>query len=328
MRIRIVRGGLIALPLLAGIAVSASSAIAAPLRHSHGGIGIRLVAMAASNDPLARSYIVGRLAPGTTINRRIEISNTTLSAADVAVYPAAADLRNGNFVFAGGRRRNELTSWTSLSRRELTLPPNTRAFVMVTTKVPKLASSSERYAVVWAEVSSAPTSAADGVKLVNRVGVRMYLSIGPGGEPASNFIVGSLSAKRSATGVPLVVASVYNNGGRTLDINGTLTLSNGPGGLRAGPFAVALATTLAPGHSEPATVRLDRRVPQGPWLAQLRLTSGFIERSAVATIMFPPPAGTPKPSNAGPMLLAGSALLALLAVGALALLRTRRRSPV
>jgi hypothetical protein len=325
MRLRIARGCLIALPLLAGIIVSASSALAAPLRHSLGGIGIRLVDVSPNSpsDPLGRSYIVDLLAPGTTIRRRIEISNTTRATVDVAVYPAAADLRDGSFGVASGHSRNELSSWTSVTRHVLSLPPGTRASETVTINVPKLASSGERYAVVWAEVSAA-TSAARGVELVNRVGVRIYLSVGPGGAPRANFAIGSLSAERSATGVPLVLASVYNTGRRTLDLDGTLTLSNGPGGLRAGPFAVTLGTTLAPGNSERATVALDKRVPRGPWRAQLRLTSGFIERSAVATITFPRAAGITNPSRSSHLTLLVSALLALLAVGALALLSARR----
>jgi len=325
MQMQIVRGGLIVLAVLAGIDISATSALAAPLRHSLGGIGVRLVNLPANsrNDPLARSYIVERPAPGTTIRRRIEISNTTGSTADVAIYPAAAGLRKGNFGFASGHTRNELSSWTSVTPNVLSLPPNTSAFETVTIKVPKLASAGERYAVVWAEVS-APTSAARGVKLVNRVGVRLYLSIGPGGAPPANFAIASLSAERSATRAPLVLASVYNTGRRTLDISGTLRLSNGPGGLRAGPFAVKLGTTLAPGNSEPATVVLDKRLPRGPWRAQLRLTSGFIERSAVATIIFPRAAAVPKPSGSRNLILVGSGLLALLAVGALALARSKR----
>lgn len=325
MRRHIARGGLIVLLLLPGIVASASSAWATPLRHSLGGIGVRLVEVSASsrNDPLARSYIVDRVPPGTTIRRRIEISNTTGLTADVAIYPAAAGVRKGNFGFASGHTRNELSSWTSVTRNALSLPPNTSALETVTIKVPRLASAGERYAVVWAEVS-APTSAAHAVKLVNRVGVRLYLSVGPGGAPPANFAIASLSAERSATGAPLVLASVYNTGRRTLTISGTLKLANGPGGLRAGPFAVKLAPTLAPGNSEPATVVLDKRLPRGPWRAQLRLTSGFIERSAVATITFPRAAATTTPARSSHLTLVVSALLALLAVGALALVRSRR----
>ena len=88
-----------------------------------------------------RSYIVERVAPGTTVRRRIEITNTTSSTADIAIYPAAADLR-GTFRFASGHGRNELSSWTSASQLVLRLAPGTRAVETVTI-------------VVWSERRSA-----------------------------------------------------------------------------------------------------------------------------------------------------------------------------
>jgi hypothetical protein len=315
---------LIALSLLTG-AVLTSSAAAAPHSPSIGGVGVRLVDLSPNvrSDPLARSYIVDRLAPGTTLHRRIEISNTTHSPVGVAVYTSGAELHQGQFAFAQGRSRNELSSWTSVTRPTLTLAPGARALETVTVSVPKLASSGERYAVVWAEMS-APTSATAGIKLVNRVGVRLYLSIGPGGAPPASFAVGALIAERSAAGAPRLVARVRNNGRRTLDITGSLTLSDGPGGLRAGPFAVALGTTLPPGQSEPAIVTFDKRLPSGPWRAQLLLRSGFVDRSSVATITFPPANSVTNKSKSDHLILAASVLLALLAVGGFVLVRSHR----
>jgi hypothetical protein len=325
---RIVRGRLIVLPLLVGIIIPASGALAAephkPTAGS-GGIEIRLVDVPAdSQDALARSYIVDRLAPGTTIRRRVEITNGTGSTADVGIYPAAATLRRGKFGFAGGHSRNELASWTSVSQDVLRMPPGTKAFEMVTINVPEQASSGERYAVIWAEVS-ARAPATGGVTLVTRVGVRIYLSVGPGGAPASNFAIGALSAERSATGQPLVVAKVHNSGRRTLDISGELTLSKGPGGLRAGPFPINLGTALAPDNSRLVTVRLDKRLPRGPWHAQIRLRSGFLQRGAAATITFPRQAGAANVAPARPRnLIDVVILLALLAIAAFALLLYRR----
>ena len=319
------RSGLITLCLLAGAEVLTSSTLAARHRPTIGGVGVRLVDLSPNvgSDPLARSYIVAQLAPGTILRRRIEISNTTRARVAVAVYASGADLRRGNFAFAQGRSRSELASWTSVTRPTLTLPPGARVLETVTISVPKLASSGERYAVVWAEMS-APTSARARIKLVNRVGVRLYLSIGPGGAPPVNFAVGALTAERSVTGVPRLVANVRNNGRRTLDITGALTLSDGPGGLRAGPFAVALGTTLAPGHSEPAIVTFDKRLPRGPWRAQLLLRSGFVDRSSVATITFPRANGVTNTPKSHQLTLAVSALVALLAVSGFLLVRSRR----
>jgi hypothetical protein len=203
MRVR-----LIALWLLAGIFVPASSALAAPPFRavSPSGIGIRLtdVPVDSRNDPRARSYIIGRLAPGTTIRRHIEIVNSTRSTADVAVYPAAARLQLGRFAFAPGQTRNALSRWTSVSRRVLRLPPGASAFETVTITVPTRAATGKRYGVVWAQVS-ARRPAKGGVRLVNRVGVRMYLSIAAGGVVPSHAVRGGpVAAARSATRVLVV----------------------------------------------------------------------------------------------------------------------------
>jgi hypothetical protein len=333
-----VRGHLIGASLLAGIIVPAGGAAGTPPHRplaGPGSIGIRLVDVPADSrgDPHARSYLVDRLAPGARIRRRVEIINTTRSTAHVAVYPAAATLRRGKFAFAASHSRNELSSWTSVSRAVLRLAPGTKVFDTLTIYVPKDASAGERYAVIWAEVS-ARAPATGGVTLVNRVGLRMYLSIGPGGAPPSNFAIGLLTAKRSATGRPLVVANIHNSGQRTLDLSGNLTLSQGPGGLRAGPFPVELGTELAPGDSEQATVRLDKRLPLGPWRASMRLTSGLIQRVAGATITFPRPAGAAKspqakavPTRSGQLIFVVIILVALLAVAAIALLVSRRVRP-
>jgi hypothetical protein len=47
-------------------------------------------------NPLARTYIADRVSPGMTIRRQVEIINTTHARADVAVYAAAASLREGS----------------------------------------------------------------------------------------------------------------------------------------------------------------------------------------------------------------------------------------
>jgi hypothetical protein len=68
---------------------------------------------------------------------------------------------------------------------------------------------------------------------------------------------------------------------------GTLQLTAGPGGLRAGPFLANLGVTLAIGDTEPVKVVLDKRLPSGPWDALVALHSGLINNSARATITFP-----------------------------------------
>jgi hypothetical protein len=309
---------------LAGILAAVSANHAMLTSHTtapSGGIGIRLVDVPASSssDPLARSYIVDRMAPGSSIRREVQISNTTRSTADVAVYPAGASSGPGGILFAPGRGQNQLSSWTSVSQGLLRLAAGTDTVDTVTVTVPKNAAGGEDTAVIWAQVS-APSSSQSGVLLVNRVGIRMYISIGLGGTPRPSFSIGPMSANRSATGQPLVVATVRNTGQGLLDIGGNLTLSDGPGGIRGGPFPVTLSSPLAPGGSELATVMLKKAFPDGPWNATLRLTSGPSVRSASATLTFPGVgAAAPAPGRSDVLIVVVTILLVVLACAARAL---------
>jgi hypothetical protein len=304
--------------------VSASNAAPAPTARgaTAGSIGVRLldVPVTAYDDPRARLYIIDHLHPGTNIQRRIEISNTTVSTVHVVIYSAAATVSQGLFIGAAAHTPNELSTWTSVVPAESDVPPGRLATAAVTITVPRNAAPTERYGVVWVETRSAP-SVGGGITQVSRVGIRLYISVGPGGPPASNFTIDSLSAKRSPDGRPVVVATVHNTGGRALDMNGTLQLSAGPGGLSAGPFPANLGETLAIGDTEPITITFDRRLPAGPWDALVTLHSGLLERSARATITFPVPGAPPSPW----LTIAGIVIILLMSAAAARLITGRRR---
>ena len=272
--------------LIVTLAVAAPAA-ASPRGGAGGGIGLRLLdaPITARNDPRAQVYIVDHLPPGTVIHRRIEVSNATDSAARVLLYPAAATISGGSFLGAAGHTPNDLSTWTSLSPPVADLPAAGRMSATVTIAVPSDAAPGEQYGVVWAEARS-PESAG-GIVQVSRVGIRLYISVGPGGAPAADFTIDSLTAERSADGRPMVLATVHNTGGRALDMSGTLELLAGPGQLTAGPFPATLGTTLAIGDTESVVIVLDPQLPAGPWDAVITLHSGLVEHSARATITFP-----------------------------------------
>jgi hypothetical protein len=320
-----------------GLATSAftGTASAANPTAVPGAIGVRLldVPASAAADPRAHLYIVDSVAPGKTIERHIEVSNTTSSVAHVALYQGAATIVDGSFIGGEGHSANALTSWTSVSPATADLPAGRATTATVTITVPDDAVAGEQYGVIWAEVRSASDAT---VTQVNRVGIRIYLSVGSGAAAAADFSIDSLIAKRSASGAPVIVANVHNTGGRALDMSGILQLLGGPGGLSAGPFLANLGVTLGIGDTEPVTITLDRRIPAGPWDARITLHSGLLERTATATITFPDTgaAAAVVPTNARhpgrtPAALAVGAglLLALLLSIALLLRRRRRRAP-
>ncbi len=314
--------------------VAIVAVIAAPAAHAsaaEGSIGLRLVdAPNGGKDPRARLYIVDHLRPGTTIQRRIEVSNTTASPAHVELYAAAASIENGEFRGAEGHTPNDVSTWTLVRPGATDVPADGKALATVTIAVPRDAAPGEHYGVVWAEARSAP-GVAGGITQVSRVGIRLYLSIGPGGAPAADFTIDSLTAQRSADGQPTVVAAVHNTGGRALDMSGTLKLSAGPGGVNAGPFPASLGTTLAIGATAPVTIALDKALPSGSWDAEITLKSGLIERTAKATITFPDAGASapvkPKVTKGGspaPVIAGVAALLLAIAGGTIALRRRAR----
>jgi hypothetical protein len=296
-----------------------------------GSLGLRLVDVPATarDDPRARMYIVDALRPGTVIHRRIEVSSTTDSTAYVALYAAAATIAEGSFAGAAGRTPNELSTWTSVRPGGTDLRAGGRATATVTIAVPRDAAPGERYGVVWAEVRS--SVADDGLVQVSRVGIRLYVLVGAGGPPATNFVIDSLTAARSPDGRPLVLAAVHNTGGRALDLTGTLRLLAGPGGVTAGPFPVSAGTTLGIGDRQSVGITLTSQLPAGPWDARITLRSGLLDRGARATIVFPAAGSAPPVTAAGGRpgwfypALAGVLLLGAVAVVTVLGRRHRRR---
>ncbi|MCK9901526.1 hypothetical protein CC117_22475 [Parafrankia colletiae] len=277
------------LAVVVGILIPTTTvSVASAAISTEGTFGIRLgeVTAALGQDPRAKQYIVDHLNPGTTMHRRVQVLNNTGSPMRIELYPGAANLGDSAFHFAEGRTPNELTTWTSLDTPVVDVAAHSRQTATVVIDVPRDASPGEHYGVLWAQAAS-PDPEGSGIRTVNRVGIRMYLDIGPGGPAAADFTIAALTAKRLLDGRLTISTEIRNTGGRALDMSGELTLTNGPGGLRAGPFPANLGTTAAPGEVSPVSFALDGQIPAGPWTATVKLHSGLVERTATAVIRFP-----------------------------------------
>ncbi|MDG4819327.1 hypothetical protein O7628_27945 [Micromonospora sp. WMMD956] len=291
-------------------------------------VGVRLLdaPLNRRDDTRAHKYIVDHVRPGTTIRRRIVVENASPVSRTVDIYPAAAEVTDEGFVLAPGRTENELSSWISVDETQAELGPDDETTVWVTIEVPKRAEAGERYAVVWAETTGGGDKT---VQQVARAGIRVYLSVGPGGEPPSGFEVAPLTGGRDADGTPFVAAEVHNTGRRALDLAGELWLADGPGGLSVGPVRAEARTLPLDGRTT-IRVALDRRLPDGPWQARLALASGWTKRTATGEVSFGvvPAAAAAKVDRSRLALASGAAasLLVLLLFG-LHTYRRRARQP-
>jgi hypothetical protein len=256
------------------------------------GVGLLQYPQSRAKDPRAREYVIDHVSPGKTFSRKFQVCNGTADRLSIQLYAAAASIQHGSFTSVSGREGNELTRSIEIAPPSLTLAPDSAGVATATFRIPRDMLAGEQYAVLYAE---APPSGDGPVSSASRAGIRVYLDVGTGGEKPSDFRVDTLQASRRADGTPVVTARVVNTGARALDLRGQLRLSDGPGGLNAGPFTATLGTTLAIGDTEPLTVVLPKAITGGPWTAQLSVFSGVLERRAEGRITFPDANGTSTP---------------------------------
>ncbi|KXK58130.1 hypothetical protein AWW66_31600 [Micromonospora rosaria] len=321
---------------LLALGVPAAPAVAVREQQAPGrdreGIGIRLVDVPAArvDDPRARVYIIDHVKPGATINRRVEVHNGSAARQRIELYAGAATIEGTTFTVPEGRDGNELSDWVSLETARLTLAPGERQPVEVDIEVPRTAAEGERYGAIWAQVSSAPEQGGN-VTQVHRVGIRLYLDVGPGGEPPTDFRIDDVTAEPGPGEVPMVTARVTNTGGRALDMTGTLTLTKKS--IRAGPFPVTNGVTVPPGQSGRVQIEITQSLPDGVWDARLVLASGAVERTADGRITLPVASrAAMQTATPGWLVYSLGTLVALAAVvvfvaWSLARRRSRRRLP-
>lgn len=272
---------LLAAALLSGLPACAAFAAQAPETT----VGIRLVDVPAdsADDPRARSYIVDHMNPGANITRDVEVQNKSSHPTTVSVYTGAAEIVDGQFTVSDEGNHNDLSNWTSVPEPTISMAAGESAVVPVTISVPSDAPEGEQYAAIWAQVQGTDDAALQ----VSRVGIREYISVGPGNGPAVSFSANTMTATRSENNAPMVTAEISNTGGRALDVTGSLTLDKGPGGISAGPIPLTKTVTVSPGGSARVAVELDGSLPEGPWDATLTLSSGNTVQEISETLTFP-----------------------------------------
>ena len=320
------------LSILSPVASAATSSSPSAAPGPQGTFGVRLVDVPVSEagNPRALRYIIDYLPTGAVIHRRILVANDEARTARFSVYADAAYISGGEFVGYAGATRNELTNWISVQHPAVTLAAGQSVMDMVTIRVPPGATRGEHYGVIWVQQSSqARNHAGIGVLEVARVGIRVYLAVGPGGAPPTSFDITSVTGHLTDAGRPVIVAHVNNTGGRAIDLSGTVRLADGPADTSAGPFRVQRIVTLAPGQSWNVTFTLPHSLPVGSWRATVTLASGLTSATATATVLLAPVVAQAFVSGMQLIWLALIAFVGVLAavMGRYAWRHRRRQSP-
>lgn len=274
------------------VAILLALPLAAEAAQDEGSVGIRLVDAPTerADDPRAQVYVVDHLQPGDVIERRLEVRNTTAETLTIDLYAAAAAIDDGAWTPLDGRAENLLTRWTMITPAEVVVAPDGSEQAVLRVDVPADAPGGEHYAVAWAQL---PSATDQGVTVVNRVGVRMYVSVGGSAEPATDFDITDVAAVTAADGSRSLVADVANIGGRAVDVGGELRLAEGPGSTTAGPYQAPSFVTIAAGSDGRLVIPVPTEIPAGPWAATVDLRSGSTARSATLNVTWPDPGDAP-----------------------------------
>jgi hypothetical protein len=292
------------------------------LKQMHFGVRLVDVPVDEAHNPRALRYIIDFLPTGSVIHRRIMIINDEPRTAHFTVYPAAAQISNGMFIGAAGHARNELTGWITVQHPSVTIGPGGSAMDLVTIRVPRGATRAEHFGVIWAEQSQPVRSSPRvTVNVVARVGVRVYLAVGPGGVPPTSFAITSMTGQLPAPGKPTLTVGVRDTGGRAVDLDGRLLLSHGPGGISAGPFRDTHTVTLAPGQAGSLTFALPAALPAGPWTATVTLVSGQTTATARASVSFGARVAAASWASAATLAWGGGMLVGMVVIGSVLAVR-------
>jgi len=274
--------------ILSPVASAATSASLSALPAPWDSFGVRLLdaPVSEAGNPRALQYIVDYLPTGTVIHRRILVVNDEPRTARFAVYADAAFITGGKFTGYAGATRSELTTWISVQHPAVTLAAGASVTDMITIRVPKGATRGEHYGIIWVQQTAKAHARGHGfgVTEVSRVGIRLYVAVGHGGAPPTSFDITSITGHLTHAGRAVIVVHVNNTGGRALDLNGSVRLTDGPGGTSSGPFRAQQIVTIAPGQSWNVTFDPPKSLPQGSWQATVKLASGLTTAQATAAI--------------------------------------------
>jgi hypothetical protein len=267
-----------------------------------------------------RSYVVRELAAGTGFDDALEARNLSDRALDLVVEPVDAAVTDDGS-FAPGTTTTAEGGWLRVTPNRLRVPARGSVRVALRVDVPRHAAPGDHVAAVVVRKAKAPDGT--GVQVVNRVGVRVYLTVTApaGGVAAAPRRAFELRALRWVADRNFE-ADVANVGNLLVEPLGTLTIARGDFGTTVD---VPVLGTVRPSAVATLPVRTAGKLEPGRYEARLRLrlVQGGPEQEQRVTFDVPRPrARSEEPDDGLPL------LPLLLAVAALALvvgLALRRR---
>ena len=122
------------------------------------------------------SWIIQKAHKGQTIKDYITIENPSDETIKLTLKTVEAEEINNQFTLLDNKPQKDLALWTTIPRKTYTLAPKQKQKIPITIKIPTTAKEKTYKASILA---SKTTKNKDNIKIVTRIGVRMYIEIVP-----------------------------------------------------------------------------------------------------------------------------------------------------
>ncbi len=240
--------------------------------------------------PRERAYVVRTVRPGQVFDDKLEALNLTNRPAELAVEAVDAGI-TADGSFAPGSTRSAEGAWLTVTPDRVRVPPRGRAPVAVRVQVPADAEPGDHIAAVVVQRADPPRGEGN-VTLVQRVGVRFYLTVtNPDGSAGSRgFELRSLRWTGEPRGRTFE-AEIANTGTLLVEPLGSMTIARGD--LRTSADVPVLGT-VPPGVSRNLRISMPGTLEEGTYEARLnlRLVQGGPAQERAITFVVGPSDGS------------------------------------
>ncbi|MDP2860481.1 MAG: DUF916 domain-containing protein [bacterium] len=173
-------------------------------------------------DPRTRSWFIWTVKPGETRGDEVVVQNKNNEPVELEIYSVDATAnKDGAFTLFPKGEKNSAGGWISLSKSSLLVPPQAKVSVPFTVKIPLTAGPGDHVAGIAVETKSGEEPSSSGVRLVQRIGVRFYLTVE--GEKTENLEISDLRVVSDA-GESYLSYVLANKGNTNLALSGLIRL--------------------------------------------------------------------------------------------------------
>lgn len=176
------------------------------------------------DDPKTRSWFVYTLKPNGEVSSSVTIQNKGSESVKLKIYSVdATSNKDGAFTLFSQGTKNDVGGWITLNTDQVEVEAGSKITVPFTLTIPSLATPGDHVGGIAIESKEDLNLSTSGVKLVQRLGVRFYITVE--GERLENLAIKNIKVIESG-GQTYLSYSLANTGNINLSPKGSLKIGS------------------------------------------------------------------------------------------------------